>query len=72
MIIEYLIALLKTKSSLTVDDSKYVLREIHQSALLGIEKSEKILKAKESENIDLSGAARMRWALTTNNELINF
>ncbi len=66
LVIGYLIALLKTKSYLTVDDSKYVLREIHQTALLNLEKSEKVLIAKESENIKLSNALAVQEQIVSN------
>jgi len=56
LIVGYLIAMLKAKNSNTSDDSRYILKEVHKTALTRIQKMETSLEDKEIECIDLNKA----------------
>ncbi len=56
LVLGYLIALVRMKNSSTSDDSKYVLQEVHQTALSNLQKMEGSIEDKEIECIDLNKA----------------
>lgn len=54
ILIGYLIGILKNKDNSTPNDQKFILQEVHQTALSRVEKLEQILEDKEIECIDLN------------------
>jgi DNA recombination protein RmuC len=54
LLLGYLIGILSKKNSSTPDDKKFILQEIHQTALSRVEKLEHTLEDKEIECIDLN------------------
>ena len=54
MLLGYLIGILSKKNSSTPDDKKFILQEVHQTALSRVEKLEHTLEDKEIECIDLN------------------
>lgn len=54
LLLGYLIALLKLKNTPLQDDNKYVLQQVHETALSRINKLENTLEDKEIECIDLN------------------
>lgn len=54
LLLGYLIGILKIKNSTTPNDQKFILQEVHQTALSRVEKLERSLEDKEIECIDLN------------------
>jgi DNA recombination protein RmuC len=54
LILGYLIGILSNKNKTPLDDPKFILQEVHQTALARVEKLEQTLEDKEIECIDLN------------------
>ncbi|WMX14398.1 MULTISPECIES: DNA recombination protein RmuC [unclassified Aureispira] len=65
-VLGYLMGILKGKSNHTPDDRKFILQEVHQTALSRIEKLENTLEDKEIECIDLNKVLASQEQIITN------